>query len=155
MSAETLTSTANCRIRKVGSDDPVFCQWSFVHGAYLCDFGGDDDRVGYFKDTPTVVSGNNYVGRVLKFRSPLAHGGGASSSVTARVKSFFDSMEAGKGKDLVFPTCKGTIQTHVPSSFTRGVVGAKPNGNIDDPKLKASFYTLRHTYCQPYGPGRG
>lgn len=67
--------------------------------------------------------------------------------MTARVKSLFDSMEAGKGKDLVFPTRKGTIQTHVPSSFTRGVVDSKLNDDIDDPKLKASFHTLRHTYA--------
>ena len=67
--------------------------------------------------------------------------------ITSRVKSLLESIEAGKGKDLVFPTRKGTIQTHVPSSFTRGLADAKLNENIDDPKLKASFHTLRHTYA--------
>ncbi|MBI9084200.1 MAG: site-specific integrase [Desulfobacterales bacterium] len=67
--------------------------------------------------------------------------------MTTRVKSLLQSMEAGKGKDLVFPTRKGTVQTHVPSSFTRGLADAKLNENIDDPKLKASFHSLRHTYA--------
>ena len=67
--------------------------------------------------------------------------------MTARVKTLLESMEAGKGKALVFPTRKRTVQTHVPSSFTRGVEDAKLNENTDDPKLKASFHSLRHTYA--------
>jgi integrase len=67
--------------------------------------------------------------------------------ITARVKSLLESMEAGKGKDLVFPARGGKVQGHVPSSFTRGLTDAKLNDNIDDPKLRASFHTLRHTYA--------
>lgn len=67
--------------------------------------------------------------------------------MTARVKSLLETMEAGKGKDLVFPARGGKVQGHVPSSFTRGVDDAKLNENIDDPKLRASFHTLRHTYA--------
>lgn len=67
--------------------------------------------------------------------------------MTVRVKTLLESMEEGKGRDLVFPTRKGTVQTHVPSSFTRGLDDAKLNENIDDPKLRASFHTLRHTYA--------
>lgn len=40
--------------------------------------------------------------------------------MTARVKSLFESLVAGKGKDLVFPAHGGKAQVHVPSSFTRG-----------------------------------
>lgn len=53
----------------------------------------------------------------------------------------------GKAKDLVFPTRKGTFQTHVPSSFTRGVADARLNDNVEDPKMRASFHSLRHTYA--------
>jgi integrase len=67
--------------------------------------------------------------------------------MTARVKSLFESMDAGKGKDLVFPTRNGTVQAHVPSSFTRALADAKLNENIEDPKLRASFHSLRHTYA--------
>ena len=67
--------------------------------------------------------------------------------MTERVKSLLESMEAGKGKDLVFPARGGKVQGHVPSSFTRGLADAKLNENVEDPKMKASFHTLRHTYA--------
>ena len=67
--------------------------------------------------------------------------------MTARVKSLLESLTIGKGKDLVFPARGGKAQGHVPSSFTRGLADAKLNENIDDPKLRASFHTLRHTYA--------
>lgn len=67
--------------------------------------------------------------------------------MTTRVKFFLESMEAGKGRDLVFPAREGKVQGHVPSSFTRGLNDAKLNENVDDPKLRASFHTLRHTYA--------
>jgi integrase len=67
--------------------------------------------------------------------------------MTIRVKSLLGSIDAGNGKDLVFPARDGTIQYQVPSSFVRGVADAKLNDNIEDPKMRASFHTLRHTYA--------
>ena len=67
--------------------------------------------------------------------------------MTVRVKTLLEAMDFGKGKDLVFPARGGKVQSHVSSSFTRGLADAKLNENIDDSKLRASFHTLRHTYA--------
>ena len=67
--------------------------------------------------------------------------------MTNRVKKLFDTMESGKPKDLIFPTKKGKQQQQIPSSFVRAVVDAKLNDDIEDPKMKASFHSLRHTYA--------
>jgi integrase len=67
--------------------------------------------------------------------------------MTARVVDLFESMDQGTGKDLVFPARGGNIQYQIPSSFVRGVADAKLNKNIEEPKMRASFHTLRHTYA--------
>lgn len=46
---------------------------------------------------------------------------------------------------LVFPNSKGAIHTQVPSSFKRALEDAGLNVGVVNPKLKASFHSLRHT----------
>ena len=65
--------------------------------------------------------------------------------LTERLTEMFEGMAAGKPNVLVFPNNKGNRQTQIPSSFKRGVVYAKLNEGVDDPKMKVSFHTLRHT----------
>ena len=67
--------------------------------------------------------------------------------MTQRVRALFESMPSGRSSDLVFPDKYGSIMQQVPSSFKRGVDDAKLNDGIENPKLKASFHTLRHTYA--------
>lgn len=68
--------------------------------------------------------------------------------MTTRLRELFESMEAGKSSDLVFPaTLEGGIQKQIPSAFKRGLVEAKLNEGVENRKMMASFHTLRHTYA--------
>ena len=73
--------------------------------------------------------------------------GGRDRSVpmTARLKALFASIEKGKPSDLVFPKRNGGRQTQIPSAFKRGLAEAGLNEGVTNPKLRASFHTLRHT----------
>lgn len=48
---------------------------------------------------------------------------------------------------LVFPNSKGLVMREVPSSFNRAVVDSGINKSVTNKKMRASFYTLRHTYA--------
>jgi integrase len=65
--------------------------------------------------------------------------------MTARLKSIFECMTAGGAGDLVFPNPKGKVWFEAPSAFRTGMEKSKLNEGIENPKLKASFHTLRHT----------
>jgi len=67
--------------------------------------------------------------------------------MTRRLQALFDEMETGASKALVFPNTTGGVHKQIPSSFVRAIADAKLNEDIDDPKLRASFHTLRHTYA--------
>lgn len=65
--------------------------------------------------------------------------------MTNRLKALFASMERGKPSGLVFPNTKGIKHLQVPSAFKRGLADAKLNEAVTNPKLRASFHSLRHT----------
>ena len=67
--------------------------------------------------------------------------------MTVRLKGMFDDMKKESGENLVFPNNKGARRTQIPSSFVRAVIDAKLNEGIKNPKMRASFHTLRHTYA--------
>ncbi len=67
--------------------------------------------------------------------------------MTSRVRVLIESMVPGRPSELVFPDRYGQRMKQVPSSFKRGVVDAGLNEGVDNPKLKASFHCLRHTYA--------
>jgi integrase len=48
---------------------------------------------------------------------------------------------------LVFPNRSGEVHTQVPTAFKKGLEDSGINNNVTDPKLKASFHTLRHTFA--------
>jgi integrase len=49
--------------------------------------------------------------------------------------------------DLVFPNRSGEIHSQVPTGFKKGLKDSGINDGVTDPKLKASFHTLRHTFA--------
>ena len=70
--------------------------------------------------------------------------------MTERLRSLFMSMGAGKPNDLIFPSRSRTgaapkIQGQIPSAFTRAMNDSGLNDGITNPKMRASFHTLRHT----------
>ncbi|MGE4421490.1 MAG: tyrosine-type recombinase/integrase [Pseudodesulfovibrio sp.] len=67
--------------------------------------------------------------------------------MTERLHGLFSGMERGGDGELVFPTRLGTRHEQVPSAFVRGVAESKLNQDVDDPKMKVSFHTLRHSYA--------
>jgi integrase len=67
--------------------------------------------------------------------------------MTARVNELFETIDEGNKNELVFPTKEGKRQLQIPSSFVRALGDAKLNDDVDDPKMRASFHTLRHTYA--------
>jgi integrase len=67
--------------------------------------------------------------------------------MTERLHSLFADMEAGTDGELVFPTRLGTKHRQVPSTFKRAVIDAELNEGVDDPKMKVSYHTLRHSYA--------
>lgn len=67
--------------------------------------------------------------------------------MTGRLLVLFKSMTAGKAGGLVFAGRDGQVITEPPSSFRTAINDAKLNDIIDNPKLKASFHTLRHTFA--------
>lgn len=73
--------------------------------------------------------------------------GGRDRSVpmTSRLKNLFGSMQHGRPGAFVFPRQDGGRQLQIPSAFKRGLVEAKLNEDVTNPKLRASFHTLRHT----------
>jgi len=73
--------------------------------------------------------------------------GGRDRSVpmTERLRTLFESMPRGRSGAFVFPMLNGGRQTQIPSAFKRGLVDAKLNEDVVNPKLRASFHTLRHT----------
>ena len=84
-----------------------------------------------------------HVGRHVK---NYRHEGGAGPhrSMTERLKALFASMERGRSSDLVFPNTRG------PGSFrfirpSSGGGDSKLNEGVTNPKLRASFHSLRHT----------
>lgn len=74
-------------------------------------------------------------------------GKGRNVPMTDRLVEFFQSLPGGLSGELVFPSRRGTVQSQVPSSFKRGVEDAKLNEGVESRKLRASFYTLRHTFA--------
>jgi len=67
--------------------------------------------------------------------------------MTTRLLDLFKSMEKGSPSDLVFPNGAGNPHKQVPSSFTRAVEDTKLNDRVENPKMRASYHTLRHTYA--------
>jgi len=67
--------------------------------------------------------------------------------MTDRVKDLFDLMKQGSPSDLIFPARGEKRRQQIPSSFVRAVADAKLNDGIQNPKMRASFHTLRHTYA--------
>jgi integrase len=65
--------------------------------------------------------------------------------MTRRLKNLFASFAEGKPNKLVFANINGERHQQVPSLFKRAVVDAKLNEDVDDPKMKFSFHSLRHT----------
>lgn len=68
-----------------------------------------------------------------------------SVPMTQRLMSLFITFDVGKPNKLVFPNVKGERHLQIPSLFKRAVVDAKLNEDVDDPKMKFSFHSLRHT----------
>ncbi|MBG0790945.1 MAG: site-specific integrase [Desulfovibrionaceae bacterium] len=67
--------------------------------------------------------------------------------MTERLHGLLSGMEHGGDGELVFPTRLGTKHKQVPSAFVRGIADSKLNQDVDDPKMKVSFHTLRHSYA--------
>ncbi|KJS28971.1 MAG: hypothetical protein VR64_22250 [Desulfatitalea sp. BRH_c12] len=79
--------------------------------------------------------------------------------MTMRLNALFESMMSGNSSDLVFPpktqkpkqdgtasaSATSRRQRQIPSSFKRGLEDAKLNEGVENPKMRASFHTLRHT----------
>ncbi len=54
--------------------------------------------------------------------------------------------EQAAANSLVFPNGKGEVHRQVPSAFVRAMDDSGLNSEVDDPKLKATFHTTRHTF---------
>jgi len=73
--------------------------------------------------------------------------------MTERLKELFKSLVAGEPGELVFPSPKSDpgkaprIQGQVPSAFVRAMKESGLNKGVTNPKMRASFHTLRHTYA--------
>ncbi|MBG0775247.1 MAG: site-specific integrase [Desulfovibrionaceae bacterium] len=67
--------------------------------------------------------------------------------MTARLVEMFTALKAGKPSDLVFPSRLGTVHGQVPGAFKQAIKDAGLNEGVADPKMRASFHTLRHTYA--------
>lgn len=67
--------------------------------------------------------------------------------MTAKLHDLLGGMEPGGASDLVFPTRLGTKHQQVPSTFKRGLDDSKLNEGVTEPKMRASFHTLRHTFA--------
>ena len=67
--------------------------------------------------------------------------------MSSRLLKLFTEIrpEVFKPATLVFPNSKGNVQTQVPSAFKRAVVETKLNEGVTNPKMRASFHSLRHT----------
>lgn len=67
--------------------------------------------------------------------------------MTTRAKKLFQAMPPGILSNLVFPSPSGRVYPQTPSCFNRAVKTAGLNDGIDEPKMRASFHTLRHTFA--------
>ena len=67
--------------------------------------------------------------------------------MTERLKAMFSSMPNNATGGIVFPNPKGLPWSEAPKAFRNAIKNTGLNNGITDPKLKASFHTLRHTYA--------
>jgi integrase len=67
--------------------------------------------------------------------------------MTKKVKQMIETKNPGKPTDLVFTNRKGTKIKEVSNAFGRAVKELGFNDDIEDPRLKVYFHTLRHTYA--------
>lgn len=67
--------------------------------------------------------------------------------MTDRLKGLFGDMKQHPANNVVFPNNKGAKHAQVHSSFVRSVVDTKLNDGVENPKMRASFHSLRHTFA--------
>jgi integrase len=67
--------------------------------------------------------------------------------MTEKVKQMIEAKNPGKPTDLVFTNRKGTKIKEVSNAFGRAVKELGFNDDIEDPRLKVYFHTLRHSYA--------
>jgi integrase len=67
--------------------------------------------------------------------------------MTARLLAMFGAMTPRGSGALVFPDAEGRIQKEASSAFRTAIDVAGLNEGVTNPKLRASFHTLRHTYA--------
>lgn len=67
--------------------------------------------------------------------------------MTEEVKNIFKQETFGKPSEYVFKNRKGKKVESVSNAFDRAVEKTGLNNNIEDPKQRVVFHTLRHTYA--------
>ena len=74
--------------------------------------------------------------------------GGTKSRVvpmTSRLKDLFNSIPRGGHSDLVFPGANGKPMVKISNTFPKVVEAMGLNVEVEDPRMKVCFHTLRHT----------
>jgi len=66
--------------------------------------------------------------------------------MTEEVLNIFLAMERGLKNELVFPDQFGKVMTRISPAFFRAINHLGLNDNVDDPRTKLVFHSLRHTY---------
>lgn len=67
--------------------------------------------------------------------------------MTGRLVALFGAMTPGGSGALVFPDPNGKTQREASSAFRTALDDAGLNEGVTNPKLRASFHSLRHTYA--------
>ncbi|MDR1982975.1 MAG: site-specific integrase [Holosporaceae bacterium] len=75
------------------------------------------------------------------------NGGNASLPMHDKVREMLLRRQETDNTGYVFKSTKGTKITEISNAFTRAVERLGFNKNISDPRQKAVFHTLRHTYA--------
>lgn len=67
--------------------------------------------------------------------------------MTGRVKRMLSERPRGKAHEFVFPSGTGKKRTKISNSFRKAVQEIGLNDGVTDPRQKAVFHTLRHTFA--------
>ena len=70
-----------------------------------------------------------------------------TAHMTETVREIFSSKEKAAPTNLIFKNRKGDMIKEVSNAFGRAVKDLGFNNGIDDPRQKAYFHTLRHTFA--------
>jgi integrase len=80
-------------------------------------------------------------------------GHGRAAFMTEQIKKMFDGMKHGKYADFVFLRKDKKHYIEIPTLFRDIVMNLKLNENVNDPRQRVCFHTLRHTMASWHAEG--